>query len=70
MANKSGNYLAAQTKRYIYILKDTNVVIRNNTINDHFKSFYENVYKSELNNSWTDPIALDSRTLKQFSADK
>lgn len=78
MANTSDKHLAALTKQIhtkpVFILKDkdSNALIRNNeAINDNFKSLYENLYKSDLNNSGTDPTAvLDSTTLKLLSANK
>ena len=64
MANKPGKHLTELTKRMhvkpLIILKDkdTNAFIRNNNvITYNFKSFYKNLYQSELNNSWTDPTA-------------
>ena len=63
MAKKTAKYLAALTEwihaKPIIIVKDTTAVItNNNVINDNFKSFDENVYQSEWNNSGTDPRAF------------
>lgn len=71
MGNKPGKNIAALKKQIhakpVIIFK---WIRNNNAINGNFKSFYENRYESELNNSGTDPTAFfDSPTLKQLSAD-
>lgn len=77
MANKPGKHLSAlrkwiQAKPRITLKdKDSNALVRNNKlINNTFKSYYENLYKSEKNNSLDQSSFLDTIKLKQLSYDK